>query len=325
MNEPYLHIKNLIVNFKTFEGIKNVLNIDELKINKGEAYGIIGESGTGKTILALSILKLIECPPGEIASGEVLLEGQDLLKLSSKSLQKEIRGRKISMIFQDPMSTLNPVFTIGSQLENVIMETQKSNRRNAYKKAVEMIKTVKLSDAERVMEKYPHELSGGQRQRVIIALALSCGADFIIADEPTRNLDVTIQAGILKLMKEIQKNMNVTILFVANNPGLISSICDKAGVLYRGQIIEKGTTREVLKSPKHPYTFALLHAVPSRKEDKVDLRQFIAKETEESPPEGCIFYSKCIKRVEACKKPQSLLRINDNHFVRCHLWEDDIL
>jgi len=325
MNEPYLHIKNLKVNFKTFEGSKNVLNIDELKIFKGEAYGIIGESGTGKTILALSILKLIESPPGEIISGEILLEGEDLLKLSSKSLQKKVRGRKISMIFQDPMSTLNPVFTVGSQLENVIIETQGINRKKAYEKSVEMIKTVKLSDAERVMDKYPHELSGGQRQRVIIALALSCGADFIIADEPTRNLDVTIQAGILKLMKEIQKEMNVTILFIANNPGLISSICDKAGILYRGQIIEKGTTREVLKSPKHPYTFALLNAVPRSKEDRVDLNKFIMKETEESPADGCIFFSKCLKRKESCKKPQSLLKINDNHYVRCHLWEEDIV
>lgn len=320
--KPYLHIKDLKVNFKTFEGEKTVLNIDEIKINKGEAYGIIGESGTGKTVLALSILKLLEMPPGKIVSGQILLEGEDLLKKTPKQMQREIRGKKIAMIFQDPMSTLNPVFTVGEQMIKVIVKNQKLDKKAAYIKAIEMINTVKLPDAERVMDKYPHELSGGQRQRVIIALALSCGADFIIADEPTRNLDVTIQAGILKLIKELQRDLKVTVLFIANNPGLISATCDKAAVLYKGTIIEKGTTREVLKNSKHPYTFTLLNAIPKNKDAKIDLSKVIPPNDGEEIKDGCIYYNRCLQKQDKCKNTQKLLQLEGTHFVRCNLCQE---
>lgn len=321
---PYLHIKDLKINFISYEGEKTVLNIDEIKINKGEAYGIIGESGTGKTVLALSILQLLEMPPGKIVSGQILLEGDDLLKKTQRQMQREIRGKKISMIFQDPMSTLNPVFTVGEQIIKVIEENQKLDKKQAYKKAVEMINTIKLADAERVMNKYPHELSGGQRQRVIIALALSCGAEFIIADEPTRNLDVTIQAGILKLIKNLQKNLNVTVLFIANNPGLISATCDNAGVLYKGEIIEKGTTREILKNPQHPYTFTLLNAIPKNKDIKIDLSKVIPPNDGEAIKEGCIYYNRCLKKQESCKKRQKFLNVKDTHYVKCSLYKEGV-
>lgn len=283
MDKPYLHIKNLKVNFKNYEGTKTILDIDEIKIKKGEAFGIIGESGTGKTVLALSILKLLEMPPGIIESGEILLDGDDLLKKSTKQMEKEIRGKKISMIFQDPMSTLNPVFTVGQQLIKVIVVSQGINKKQAHDKAIEMLNLVELPDAERVMDKYPHELSGGQRQRIIIALALSCGAELIIADEPTRNLDVTIQAGILKLIKELQKTLNVTVLFIANNPGLISATCDNTAILHKGKIVEQGKTKDVLRNPKHPYTFTLLHAIPRNKKEKIDLNSITEIYSEESP------------------------------------------
>lgn len=321
---PYLQIKNLKVNFKSFESEKKILNIDEIKINKGEAYGIIGESGTGKTVLALSILKLLEMPPGKIVSGQVLLEGDDLLKKTPKQMQREIRGKKISMIFQDPMSTLNPVFTVGEQMIKVITENQKLDKKASYKKAVEMINTVKLPDAERIMDKYPHELSGGQRQRVIIALALSCGAELIIADEPTRNLDVTIQAGILKLIKELQRELGVTVLFIANNPGLISATCDNAAILYKGEIIEKGTTSEVLKNPKHPYTFTLLNAIPKNKDTKIDLSKVIPSNDGEVIKEGCIYYNRCIQKSESCKTSQELIQIDNTHYVKCYMCKEDI-
>ena len=324
MEKPYLHIKDLRVNFKSFDGIKTVLDIDEIKINKGEAYGIIGESGTGKTILALSIFQLLEMPPGEIASGEIFLDGEDLLKKTQKQMVNEIRGRKISMIFQDPMSTLNPVFTVGKQVVNVIMENQKISKHDAANKALEMLKLVELPDAERVMEKYPHELSGGQRQRVIIALALSCGAEFIIADEPTRNLDVTIQAGILKLIKELQKNLNVTVLFIANNPGLISATCDNTAVLYKGTIIERGTTREVLRNPKHPYTFTLLNAIPKNKKEKIDLSKIFHISNEENPEEACIYFNKCINKQESCKKLPGNMHVDGTHYVRCGLIKEGV-
>lgn len=322
MDKPYLHIKNLKVNFKSYEGSKTVLNIDEIKINKGEAFGIIGESGTGKTVLALSILQLLEMPPGEIANGEILLDGVDLLKKTLRQMEREIRGKKISMIFQDPMSTLNPVFAVGQQIIKVIVENQGLNKNDAYNKAIEMLKLVELPDAERVMDKFPHELSGGQRQRIIIALALSCGAEFIIADEPTRNLDVTIQAGILKLIKELQKTLNVTVLFIANNPGLISATCDNTAVLYKGEIVEQGKTKEVLRNPKHPYTFTLLNAIPRNKKEKIDLSKVLRIHEEANPEGACIYYNKCIKKQESCKQIQQNVNIDGSHYVKCSLAEE---
>ncbi len=261
---PYLWIKNLKVNFKSYDGEKNVLDIESIKLNKGEAYGIVGESGTGKTILALTILRLLEMPPGQIVSGEIYIDGEDVLKLSEKEMQKRVRGKKVSMIFQDPMSTLNPVFTVGKQLVDVIVRQKGLKKDAAYQKALEMIELVKLPDGSRIMGKYPHELSGGQRQRVIIALALSCGAELIVADEPTRNLDVTIQAGILKLIKELQISLGVSVLFVANNPGIIYATCDEAGILHDGKIVESGKTRDVLTRPTHPYTKTLMNLKGSK-------------------------------------------------------------
>lgn len=322
MERPYLHIKNLKVYFKSFEGIRNVLDIDEIKINKGEAYGIIGESGTGKTVLALSILGLLEIPPGQIVSGEILLDGDDLLKKSQKQMASDIRGKKISMIFQDPMSTLNPVITVGRQLINVIMQNQESDKGKARAKAVEMLNMVELPDAKNAMDKYPHELSGGQRQRVIIALALSCGAELIIADEPTRNLDVTIQAGILKLIKELQKNLNVTVLFIANNPGLISATCDNAAIFYKGTIVEKGGTKEVLRNAVHPYTFTLLNAIPKNKGDKIDLSKIFNICSEENPEGACIYYNKCIKKGKECEGLQHIVHVGGTHYVKCGSWKE---
>jgi oligopeptide/dipeptide ABC transporter ATP-binding protein len=264
----YFEIKNLKVNHKNFEGIKTVLDIEYLSIEKGQTYGLVGESGSGKTVLALTILSLLAIPPGDIAGGEILLDGENLLKKSEHEMQK-IRGNKISMIFQDPMSTLNPVFTVGYQMTQVIIKNQKLKKKEAKKKAIEMIGIVKLPDPERIMDKYPHELSGGQRQRIIIAIALSCGAELLIADEPTRNLDVTIQAGILKLIHELQKELGITVMFIANNLGLVSAICDRMGILKEGRIIEQGSTDEVLGNPKTEYTKLLIKTItPSENKKK---------------------------------------------------------
>jgi len=313
MTVPYLKIKDLKVNFNSYDGKKKILDISNLEINRGETYGIVGESGAGKTVLALSILKLLDMPPGEIESGEILLEGEDLLAKSNKELQKNIRGKRISMIFQDPMSTLNPVLTVGSQLDRVLYENHKLEGKEARKEALKMVKTVRLSDPERLLKKYPHELSGGQS-----ALALICGAEFIIADEPTRNLDVTIQAGILKLIKHLQKTMNVTVLFISNNPGLISAMCDKAAILYKGRIVEMGTTKEVLKTPIHPYTYALLNAIPKNKDNKIDLSEIIPSDDGFIPiAGGCIYSNRCLNQDEKCNLQQKLRHIEGTHYVRC--------
>ena len=221
----YFEIRNLRITHKSYEGVKDVLNIEHLAVERGETYGLVGESGQGKTVLALAIQQLLACPPGKIESGEVLLEGEDLLKLSSRQMQQCVRGSRIAMIFQDPMSW------------------------------------VKLADAESILSKYPHQLSGGQRQRVIIALALACGAELLIADEPTRNLDVTIQASILKLLKELQQKRGMTVLFIANNLSLVSAFCDRVGILYGGRIIEENTTAKLITAPQQKYTRVLLDAV----------------------------------------------------------------
>lgn len=261
----YFEINNLKINHKTFEGTRCVLNIEHLEIEKGESYGIVGESGSGKTVLALTIQKLLSVPPGEIESGEIWFNGENLLAKSDSDM-REIRGNKISMIFQDPMSTLNPVFTVGYQMVKVIEKNQGLKKDVAEKEALKMIATVRLPDPQEIMEKYPHELSGGQRQRIIIAMALSCGAEFLIADEPTRNLDVTIQAGILKLIDELQKDFGLTVLYIANNLGLVSAICKKIGVLREGEIVEQGLVKEVLKQPKNEYTKLLIDAItPDKK------------------------------------------------------------
>ena len=258
----YFEIKNLHITHKSYEGVKDVLNIEHLAIERGETYGLVGESGQGKTVLALAIQQLLACPPGKIESGEVLLEGENLLKLSPRQMQQRVRGSRIAMIFQDHMSCLNPVFTVGSIMTDVLRTRKKGlNKKKATEEAADLLREVKLADAESILSKYPHQLSGGQRQRVIIALALACGAELLIADEPTRNLDVTIQASILKLLKELQQKRGMTVLFIANNLSLVSAFCDRVGILYGGRIIEENTTAKLITDPQQEYTKVLLEAV----------------------------------------------------------------
>ncbi|MCE5236653.1 MAG: ABC transporter ATP-binding protein [Clostridiaceae bacterium] len=253
----YFEINNLVLDFKTIDGDFRALNIDHLDIDNGESFGIVGESGAGKTVLALTILGLLPPTAVRIRSGEILLEGTDLLKLGKKELMN-IRGKKIAMIFQDPMSSLNPVFTIGRQMEDVIRCHRKISRANARAEAIKAIETVRLPDAESCLGKYPHQLSGGQRQRIVIALALSCKADFLIADEPTRNLDVTIQAGILKLIDELRKELGITVLYISNNFSLASVVCSRIAVLRKGSIVECGAREEIIGHPQDEYTKLLL-------------------------------------------------------------------
>ena len=258
----YFEINNLKVTHRSFEGVKTVLDIEHLEIAKGETYGLIGESGQGKTVLALAVQQLLRCPPGKIESGEVLLDGENLLALSQKDMRRRVRGRKVAMIFQDPMSCLNPVFQVGSIMTDVLrVHNRGLSKKEIRRRAVELLEEVKLADAESVMAKYPHQLSGGQRQRVIIALALACGAEFLIADEPTRNLDVTIQASILKLLREVQLKHGMTVLFIANNLSLVSAFCDRVGILYGGKIIEENATAALIGSPREEYTRVLIDAV----------------------------------------------------------------
>ena len=263
----YFEINGLTVKHRSYDGIRTVLDIEKLHIEKGETYGLVGESGQGKTVTALTVQKLLQCPPGIIEKGEILLDGEDLMKLSVRQMEKRIRGRKIAMIFQDPMSSLNPVFTVRQIMTDVLAHNKPElGKKEALAEAVRLLNEVRLPDPESVLSKYPHQLSGGQRQRVIIALALCCDAEFLIADEPTRNLDVTIQASILKLLKELQLKHGLTVLFIANNLGLISAFCDKVGIIKDGRIIEEGSTADVISAPKQAYTRMLLDACSMQRE-----------------------------------------------------------
>jgi oligopeptide/dipeptide ABC transporter ATP-binding protein len=313
----YFEIKNLSVGFRTFEGIRPVLNIEHLAIERGETYGLVGESGAGKTVLALTILGLLPKPAGIIHSGEIWLDGEDLLKKSEHEMASTYRGKRLAMIFQDPMSTLNPVFTVGQQIARVIEQHQGLKGAACTRRALELLEMVKLSDTQSVLKKYPHELSGGQRQRVIIAIALSCGAEFLIADEPTRNLDVTIQAGVLKLIGELQKELKISVLFIANNVGLVNVFCKNVGILYRGKLVEEGPSSMVTRQPLHPYTETLISAIPRNKSEKLKFASLVIKPEAEK---GCPFYSRCPIGEEGCTLREPMLeRLDGEHKAACFL------
>jgi oligopeptide/dipeptide ABC transporter ATP-binding protein len=315
--EPYFRIKDLEVGFRTFEGLKNVISLESLRIQKGETFGLVGESGAGKSVLAYSILHLLQSPPAVIRGGEVSLNGDNLLNKSEREM-RAVRGRRIAMIFQDPMSSLNPVFSVGQQLRNVIRKNRRLSGQELDNAVLHMLNLVQLPDPLETARKYPHELSGGQRQRVIIALALSCNPEFLIADEPTRNLDVTIQAGILKLIAELQRKLGVTILYIANNPALVASVCTKMGVIHCGRLIETGTVQEVVGNPLHPYTALLLKGASV--EGGLQMRTAAAAAAQDwAESMGCRFVAQCPYSVEPCHTSVAKLEaVNGEHLVACH-------
>ena len=282
----------------------------------------MGESGSGKSVTAFALQQLLTVPPAVISADELTLDGIQILDKSQKEMT-DIRGRKIAMIFQDPMSTLNPVFTVGEQITQAVRRNRKLGRQEARKRAIELIETVKLPDAERILSKYPHELSGGQRQRIIIAIALGCGAEFLIADEPTRNLDVTIQAGILKLLATLQREEKLTVLFITNNLSLVPLLCDQTALLYKGQVMECGTVAEVIDGHCHPYTEALIQPLPVTEEEKEAVKTATA---EEIPVErGCLFQNKCRLCTQLCREQvPEVVSLSPTHKVRCHRYQEGV-
>jgi oligopeptide/dipeptide ABC transporter ATP-binding protein len=313
----HLCIRDLSVGFKTFDRFEQVLDVAELHIDRGEAYGLVGESGAGKTVLALAILGLLRQPPARVTATELSLEGESLLSKKGKEL-RDIRGRRIAMIFQDPMSALDPAFDVGEQLTEVIRRREGLERKMADAKALELMRLVELPDPEMMLNKYPHQLSGGQRQRVIIALALACGAQLLIADEPTRNLDVTVQASVLKTIHRLRGELGVSLLFVANNLSLVSAMCDRVGILSKGRIVETGGVRDVVRTPLHPYTLDLLHAVPRREERLGDENQKVFAEVDRSVSR-CGHYARCDRRGPACEGEAmlQLVPVSASHAVAC--------
>ena len=324
-----LEIRDLDVHFRVYEGISRVLDGVSLNIAKGEKVGFAGETGCGKTITMKTVMGMLRIPPAIIPHGEVFLDGRDVLKMSSKELL-QIKGTKISMIFQDPMNALNPVFTIGQQLYDVIRFTQRSpgnrgnlSKKDLYDRAIAAIEEVRLPDTERIMNNYPLELSGGMRQRVLIAMALVNEPSFLIADEPGTALDVTIQAQILDLLSELVKTRGISIMLITHNLGVIQETTERVYIMYAGQIVETATTAVLFESPKHPYSQGLLASVPRLTGGEIaegipgTVPDYI------EAPSGCRFHPRCGYVMPICsqKKPP-LTMIKHNRYVACYLYTE---
>ncbi len=317
-----LEVKNLVTEFKTEDGWVRAVRGVSFEIKPGETVGIVGESGCGKSVTARSIMRLIPVPPGNIASGEVLLEGEDLLKMSENDIRK-VRGNHISMIFQDPMTSLNPVLRIGFQLEEALKLHQTHlSAQERYNVALDMMKRVKIPSPEQRIREYPHQLSGGMRQRVMIAMALACRPKLLLADEPTTALDVTVQAQILNLMKELQEEIGTAIMLITHDLGVVADVCDRILVMYLGQIVEAGTAKEVFSRPQHPYTISLMKSIPKIRGKRVPgerldtIRGMVP--SLHKIPKGCSFAERCDFAQEKCREHQPELNWHsDTAAERC--------
>ena len=321
MTENLIKIRNLIVHYETEAEVVEAVNGVSFDINKGETLGLVGETGAGKTTTALSILKLIQSPPGKIIDGIIEFNGKNLV-VASEAYMRKIRGNSISMIFQDPMTSLNPVFTIGEQVAEVIRVHQKVSKQDAVIKAQKMLEMTGITPDR--FNDYPHQFSGGMKQRVIIATALACNPSFIIADEPTTALDVTIQAQVLEMIRKLQRELNTAMLLITHDLGVVAETCDKVAVMYAGNIVEYGSLEQIFFNTSHPYTKGLFNSIPSIKEDAERLK--IIKGLMPDPsnlPTYCSFYERCEMRIDSCKEKEPVdVEIEHGHYVRCRLFEN---
>lgn len=313
-----LEIRGLTVEYHTDEQVVHAVNSLDLDISYGESLGLVGETGAGKTTTALSILRLVSSPPGEITDGEIWFDGTELLKLDKRTL-RQYRGNQISMIFQDPMTSLNPVYTVGDQIAEVIRSHNHCNKDEARKRAVEMLETVGIP-GERYDE-FPHQFSGGMKQRVVIAMSIACEPRLILADEPTTALDVTIQAQVLELMNELKEKFRTSILLITHDLGVVAQVCDRVAIMYAGEIVESGDIEEVYENPKHPYTIGLFESIPSLDEHVEKLKPIKGQMPDPANlPTGCSFWPRCPYAREECRKmPPPLIKLGGNHKVRCTL------
>ncbi|SEP92537.1 oligopeptide transport system ATP-binding protein [Virgibacillus subterraneus] len=320
---PLLEVKNLHTHFFTKAGVVKAVDGIDFKVNPGETLGIVGESGSGKSITAMSILGLIPSPPGKIVEGEINFKGENLLNKSQKQMRK-IRGPEIAMVFQDPMTSLNPVFTVEKQLLETILAHENMSKKQAKERALELLNLVGIPDPENRLKNYPHEFSGGMRQRVMIAIALSCNPSLLIADEPTTALDVTIQAQILELFKRMQKELNMAIVMITHDLGVVSEVCDRVMVMYAGKPAEFSETKHLFKKGKHPYTLGLINSIPKITPDKQKLEAIDGVPPDlRSLPKGCSFAPRCKHVMDSCLSNDPDIReVDDDHFVRCLLYED---
>lgn len=321
MAEKTIEIKDLVVEYRTRSGVVQALNGLSLSIEKGKTLGLVGETGAGKTTAGLAVLGLIPSPPGVIVSGEILLNGKDLRALTDKEMD-QIRGDAVAMIFQDPMTSLNPVMTVGDQIAEAIKIHEGLNHGDALKKAEEMLEMVGIP-RERAKE-YPHQFSGGMKQRVVIAIALSCTPGLLIADEPTTALDVTIQAQVLEMMKGLKEKYEMSMLMITHDLGIVAEICDEVSVVYAGRVVEHGTLADVFDNTRHPYTEGLFNSLPNIENQAEKLKPIRGLMPDPTDlPLGCPFYPRCDHAMEICrtKKPPKVYR-NETHFVECHLYNE---
>ena len=324
-NNTILDIQDLTVYYETDEGIAKAVNNLDLTLKRGRTIGLVGETGSGKTTTALSILRLIPDPPGVIKGGKILLDGIDILSLSEKEMDQKIRGTEVSMIFQDPMTSLNPVMTVGYQISEVIRTHKKVSKREADEKARELLELVGIP-ANRASE-YPHQFSGGMKQRVIIAIALACNPRILIADEPTTALDVTIQAQILDVIRELRDKLNMSMIMITHDLGIVAEVCDEVSVIYAGRIVEHGTVQEVFRHPSHPYTLGLFRSLPHINDDREMLVPIPGMMPDPMElPQGCSFCPRCTHANERCRMeiPQNVV-ISDTHTVACFYAENLIV
>ena len=319
--ELLLEIKNLKTGFKTDEG--SFLAVDDIsfKLERGKTIGIVGESGCGKSVTSLSIMRLIPTPPGRIEGGQILFQGKDLLKLSEEEMRK-IRGNEIAMIFQEPMTSLNPVFTIGNQIAEAIeLHHRDLNRQQVREKSIQMLRLVGIPEPEKRVDDYPHQLSGGMRQRVMIAMALSCDPKLLIADEPTTALDVTIQAQILDLVRKLQREFNASMMLITHDLGVVAETCDDVAVMYAGKIVEYGSVEDIFYRPKHRYTKGLLDSIPHfetghRRERLETIKGLVPNLT--NLPKGCRFQDRCNFAQDDCRKADpALVSFGGKHIAAC--------
>ncbi|MFQ5794284.1 MAG: ABC transporter ATP-binding protein [Candidatus Bipolaricaulia bacterium] len=323
--EPLLAVKDLEVHFEIYEGTVRVLNGVNLVVGRGEKVGLVGETGCGKSVTMKTIMGTLPIPPGRIVGGEIEFKGRDLLQLSRQELQK-IKGKEISMVFQDPMNSLNPVFKIGTQLTDIIRfsgdkgRSDGLNRSEVTDRAIEVLQAVQLPDPERIMESYPLQLSGGMRQRVLIAMALANEPELLIADEPGTALDVTVQDQILELLKELVQVKNISVLLITHNLGVVRETTDRVYVMYAGNIVEEAPTPELFANPKHPYTQGLLNSVPKLTGEGIT--SGIAGRIPDylDPPPGCRFHPRCEFAMPICQQSPPPFQVGDEHHAACFLY-----
>ncbi len=320
-NPPLLEIRDLETWFYTEDGVVRGCDKVSYSVHKGETLAVVGESGSGKSVTAMSVLNLIPDPPGKIRGGQILFKGEDLLELKESEIQK-IRGNRIAMIFQEPMTSLNPVMTVGSQISESLILHQGCSKQEAMEKAVEMLDLVGISDPEARAKEYPYQLSGGMRQRVMIAIALACRPEVLIADEPTSALDVTIQAQILGLMKKLQQEMGMAIILITHDMGVVAETADKVAVMYCGKIVEFGTAKDIFFDPRHPYLEGLKQSVLDIDQDVEDL--YVIQGSVPDPldlPVGCSFAPRCSRAMDICHEEiPNIVHFNDTHYACCWLY-----